>query len=162
MLSKPVQTLSPTLLCAQQLLDVVLDLGNSTAKPVAARDDRLALVRAANRDAFGLVFQYFRGQWEAIAAKFGPYGASAMLEQVAAASPLIHRHSLCRQSCLVACSKAVRAHFMIQFVSHQVHKFLSMSSTIERDLLRYGTAICVRIWGASQVSQRMHVSAFLV
>ena len=78
----PVQTLSPTLLRAQQLLDVVLDLGNSTAKPVVARDDRLALVRAANRDAFGLVFQYFRGQWEAIAAKFGPYGAGALLEQV--------------------------------------------------------------------------------
>lgn len=67
---------------AQQLLDVVLDLGNSTTKPVAARDDRLALVRAANRNAYGLVFQYFRGQWEAIAAKFGPYGAGALLEQV--------------------------------------------------------------------------------
>lgn len=79
------QTLNGTVLHAQQLLDVVLDLGNSTTKPVAARDDRLALVRAANRDAFGLVFQYFRGQWEAIAAKFGPYGAGALLEQVAAA-----------------------------------------------------------------------------
>ena len=32
------QTLSPTLLRAHQLLDVVLDLGTSTAKPVAARN----------------------------------------------------------------------------------------------------------------------------
>ena len=82
-------------LLAQQLLDVVLDPSNSTAKPVAGRDDRLALVRAANRDAFGLVFQYFRGQWEAIAAKFGPYGAGALLEQVSAGLGCSTERSIC-------------------------------------------------------------------
>lgn len=67
---------------AQQLLDVVLDLRNSTPKPVAAAGDRLALVHLATRTAPGPAFQYFRGQWEAIVAKFGPAGAGALLEQV--------------------------------------------------------------------------------
>jgi hypothetical protein len=67
---------------AQQLLDMVTGLRNASARPVAEMDDRLALVRAANRDAFGLVFQYFRGQWEAILGRFGPAGAGALLEQV--------------------------------------------------------------------------------
>ena len=67
---------------AQQLLDMVTGLRNASVRPVTEMDDRLALVRAANRDAFGLVFQYFRGQWEAILGRFGPAGAGALLEQV--------------------------------------------------------------------------------